>query len=242
MGGFLEFVVFAGRHWRSLLGFLGLGILAASLVNLVQPRVYQATAVSYVKVTTAGGASPTDLAAVADLAQNRIPTYLVLAATPEVNEGVANALQVPGVTSSIVADSLTYSHDPDSLLISITARGPEAPLARDLANEGQKRLGMFVQSLEQPPRGVRPSAVVSLQPVSSARAPVQASEPRVARNVAVGAAAGLTLGVLITLGRFLRFVFGGRGVDRVPKHAREGDVVSIVVAAPSKRPLQRRKS
>ena len=49
MGGFLEFVVFAGRHWRSLLGFLGLGILAASLVNLVQPRVYQATAVSYVR-------------------------------------------------------------------------------------------------------------------------------------------------------------------------------------------------
>lgn len=198
---FLGYVGFVRRSWMLIVNCVALSIIGASLINLFQPQTFEASAVSYVRVSSLSGTSQ-DLTLSSGLAESRIPTYLVLARTPEIFEGVAALLPAHGLTPDQVEDRVRVSRPEGSQVITFTATGHTPAAARDLANAAQTHFAAVVTRMET--SGSRQATTVSLETVSPARAPAFAVAPRPRMNIAKGALAGLILSVLFVFVRYLR--------------------------------------
>lgn len=191
---FQEFLTILRKRWMTVLvaTVLGLGIAAA--FTFAATPTYQARASVYFSLPFAKTAS--DLSQGSNYTQSQMQSYATLATMPAVLEPVISKLRL-AVTPGQLADSLSATVQPDTVLIEIQASDPGPQSAADIANAVAIELGAVVKQLS--PKGDDGRPAVDTSTVATAATPSAPASPSVRRNLAAGFVAGMFLGVLIAV-------------------------------------------
>lgn len=183
------------RGWWVLATSALLGVGAAVAVSVVQTPIYSATAKVFVSTTSAGTVS--DLVQGNAFSVQRVRTYSDLVATPLVLSPVIKQLDLD-MTPELLATKIVASAPLDTSIIVITVNDEDAIRAAAIANSASDNLASVVEDIETP--AVKDAiSPVKLTRAQEATVPAIPTSPKVPLYVALGAAAGLILGILIAL-------------------------------------------
>lgn len=172
------------RLWLVISGIL-IGAAAATMASLIQqPRYTTAT-----QVIVAGGSneSSVDEMVRRQLAAERALAYAVLLGTAPAVERVAESVGQRGSNPVVSAAA-----GGDRPFITIVVTADDAVAAQAIANGYPNLIGPIVTELEQTPAARQPTISV----LSAAPLPAAPVSPRPARDIPVGAAIGLIMGLL----------------------------------------------
>ncbi|MFY2791572.1 polysaccharide biosynthesis tyrosine autokinase [Rhodococcus sp. MALMAid1271] len=168
-----------------------LGALGASLLTTPQ---YESSARMF--VSTSGGASVSDTYQGNLFSQQRVASYSELVTSEALAARVLDVLPL-NLTPAQLAAKVKASSTPDTVLFDITATDASPARARDIANAMASELTAQVRELETPEDGGTPSAgVKTFQQADVSATPVT---PNTKRNLALGAAVGLLLGIALAV-------------------------------------------
>ncbi|MCJ0980829.1 polysaccharide biosynthesis tyrosine autokinase [Rhodococcus sp. ARC_M12] len=168
-----------------------LGALAASLLTSPQ---YEATARMF--VSTSGGATVSETYQGNLASQQLVASYSELATSEALATRVLTVLPLD-LTASQLAAKINATSTPDTVLFNLTVTDSSPALARDIANATAEQLSTQVRELETPADGGTPSAgVKTFQQASAASTPVS---PNTKRNLALGAAVGVLIGIALAV-------------------------------------------
>lgn len=183
-------------HWLTTVGITAAGVLLALGWTLTQPRVYTADASGVVAVEAndeAGSSFTTN-----SLASVRVPTYVELGSLRSVAEYAQEELGIDDSPESLVS-RVRVLNPAETLMITVEATGPTPESARDLAEVWVRGMAEEVNLLETGSADTQGD--IFLAPRDSARLPTSPSSPNTELAFAVGATAGLGLGILYALFR-----------------------------------------
>lgn len=168
-----------------------LGALGASLLTT---PLYESSARMF--VSTSGGTSVSETYQGNLFSQQRVASYSELVTSEALAARVLDVLPL-GLTPSQLAAKVKASSTPDTVLFDITVTDPSPATARDIANAMASELTSQVRDLETPEDGGTPSAgVKTFQQADASGSPVS---PNTKRNLALGAAVGLLLGIALAV-------------------------------------------
>lgn len=218
-----DFVLFLRRTWVFLVCALVVGAIVGAGYSAIQKPVYTATSSGFLQGSSEGGI-------VAQEKTDRITAYLALITSNAVVEKIAENpdLDVP---AEEVRGSLSASLVGSSSMITVTATSASAEGAAALANGALEALAEVVQEVEEESSGGSVAAL-TVTPFENAVVPGAPSSPDWLRNILLGAAAGLALGLAYQLLRRMLDVkvrsaedlttaAGGAGLlARIPKMGR----------------------
>lgn len=168
-----------------------LGALGASLLTTPQ---YESSARMF--VSTSGGTSVSETYQGNLFSQQRVASYSELVTSEALAARVLDVLPL-NLTPAQLAAKVKASSTPDTVLFDITATDASPARARDIANAMASELTAQVRELETPEDGGTPSAgVKTFQQADVSATPVT---PKTKRNLALGAAVGLLLGIALAV-------------------------------------------
>ncbi len=189
---FGEYLLVLRRRWRVWVAFLIFGIVAASLVNLVAPNRYTATATSFVTVASVES-SEASIFQGSQFTVQRVKSYIPLVSSRRVLGPVVTDLgldvDVPGLREQVEAATPL-----DTALIQVSATDADPEVARAIANAVSAELGDAVEDLETP--FGQTSSEVRFTVTNPAETPGGPSFPNVPLNLLLGAACGLACGLV----------------------------------------------
>lgn len=195
-------------HWAGVLAFFVAGIAVAAVWSLLQPRVYTADASGYV---AAQGATDLGTSMVGDqLAQSKVKSYLDIGTWRAVAEYAIADLHLDTTPESLVKQ-VSVTNPTNTVIIQVSASAATPEAARDLAEVWIRGI---VKQVEQIEGGNGKTPPVTVIPGDSARLPTSPSSPNGKLNLALGALAGLLLGVGYAVVR-----------DRMDQHLRSAEQV-----------------
>ncbi|WP_082544421.1 polysaccharide biosynthesis tyrosine autokinase [Rhodococcus sp. Leaf225] len=169
---------------------------AASLVfSLVSTPVYEACTRLYVS-TGSSSSSVTEVYQGNLASQQRVASYTQLLGGESVAQRTIDSLGL-SMSPSTLASKVRTTSSPDTVLIDTCVSDASATTARDLANGIGTTFVDFVDDLETPPGGGAPLAQVSV--VEPAQVPTGPISPKTTRNLALGVAVGLLLGIALAV-------------------------------------------
>ncbi|MDV7198350.1 polysaccharide biosynthesis tyrosine autokinase [Rhodococcus kroppenstedtii] len=169
---------------------------AASLVfSLVSTPVYEACTRLYVS-TGSSSSSVTEVYQGNLASQQRVASYTQLLGGEAVAARTVDALGL-SLTPAQLASKVRTTSSPDTVLIDTCVSDANAVTARDLANGIGTTFVDFVDDLETPPGGGAALAQVSV--VEPAQVPAAPISPKTTRNLALGIAVGLLLGIALAV-------------------------------------------
>ncbi|MFC8501949.1 polysaccharide biosynthesis tyrosine autokinase [Pedococcus sp. NPDC057267] len=228
-------------YWRGVALLVLLGIGAAAGLSLATPKVYQADASGFV---SAGSATTTGEASVGDsLAKSRAASYVDLATSRATAQAVIDDLHLTASPAALIGQ-VSVTQPTDTVLIKISARATSPLAAQHLADAWVRALSDQVRKVEDP-AGTSLQAL-RLEPVESASLPTAPISPNLTRNVGMGFAAGLLLGLGYAVLRSqldrkvrraedVQRMFGVTVAATIPRSPamvrRDGDLVPLVVGA-----------
>jgi capsular exopolysaccharide synthesis family protein len=187
-------------HWIALTLCLLLGLAISFAWTLVQPKVYTADASGYVTPAQAPGDDNSSAAYVSDnLAKSKVKSYVDLGTWRAVGEHARDELGLDATPESLVG-RVSVSNPLDTVVIKVDADGPTPEAARDLAGAWIRGMQIEIENIESGGTGENPA--VTLVTADSARLPASPSSPNVRLALAIGALAGLVVGVGYALLRF----------------------------------------
>jgi succinoglycan biosynthesis transport protein ExoP len=170
----------------AILGALGASLLATPL--------YESSARMF--VSTSGGATVSETYQGNLASQQLVSSYSELATSEALAARVLTVLPL-NLTPGQLAAKVATTSTPDTVLFNLTVTDASPALARDIANATADQLTAQVRELETPSDGGTPSAgVKTFQQASAASAPVS---PDTKRNLALGAAVGLLIGIALAV-------------------------------------------
>lgn len=169
---------------------------AASLVfSLVSTPVYEACTRLYVS-TGSSSSSVTEVYQGNLASQQRVASYTQLLGGESVAQRTIDSLGL-SMSPSALASKVRTTSSPDTVLIDTCVSDANATTARDLANGIGTTFVGFVEDLETPPGGGAALAKVSV--VEPAQVPAAPVSPKTTRNLALGIAVGLLLGIALAV-------------------------------------------
>lgn len=192
----LDFVRLTRHRIGLLLLSVVVGVLAAAGFSYLQPTLYEASSVG---VVVAGASDSVGAAAAASsLAESKAQSYVPLARSGLVRQGIADDLAAQYPEGVRVASVTAYQVDGTSLF-TIVAAAPSAEEARDVANAAMRVTADEALRLESMQADGTSSgeSVVRLVPTEDASLPGAPFTPDWTRNLLVGGLAGLVAGYLI---------------------------------------------
>lgn len=189
-----DYVRVLRRGWPLVVVLTVVGLLAGAGVSSLQRPVYVATAKAYVAVASAANAG--DLINSAQYTQQIAASFVDIAGTSYVLRPVITRLRLD-VTPAELAESVSVTAATDEAVLVIQATDSSPTQAARIANAIAARLSTAVASLT--PTGGRVDVTV----VDPAVPPASPISPVPLRDVGIGAAAGLVLGVLLAALRVL---------------------------------------
>ena len=202
----LDLVRLVRKNLAVLLLCMLVGALAAAAWTLTRPAVYVASSTGLV---VAGDTSSVTSATTGDmLAQQRAVAYTNLLGTRAVAERVQDTLSKR--TPPVPAGGYTAAVMPGTAFINFTATAATAESAQATADAAlnalvQEALRMetygTVQTMDKPPEDLRRLTSIQILPYESATLPGAPQRPDLIRNVLLGLAAGLVLGIAIAIVR-----------------------------------------
>ncbi|MDV6260036.1 polysaccharide biosynthesis tyrosine autokinase [Rhodococcoides yunnanense] len=169
-----------------------LGALGASLLTT---PLYESSARMF--VSTSGGATVSETYQGNLTSQQLVASYSELATSDALAARVLDVLPLGGMSASQLASKVTASSTPDTVLFNLTVTDASPEQAREIANALATELTEQVRELETPANGGDPAAgVKTFQQAEVSPAPVS---PNIKRNLALGAAVGLLLGIALAV-------------------------------------------
>ncbi len=206
------------KRWVSIALITLLGLGAAGLFTYLQPKVYTATAQTFVAISN-DGASSADILSGATFTLQRVKSYTQIVDSPDVLQPVIDELKL-NVTTEQLARNVSATSPLDTVLIEVQAKDGSAEQAAAVANAVAKQLGLQIEKLEEPKAGGASPVKVTL--THRADVPASPSSPRTLVNLALGLLVGLALG--------LAYAFIRESLDTTIKSVE--DVSDIVGATP----------
>jgi capsular exopolysaccharide synthesis family protein len=182
----------ARAHWLLIVAAALAGAMLGVVLSVLQPRVYVATAQNFVSIS--GTDLGTQLSG-SGFALQRVKSYVNVVESEAVLVPVIEQLGLD-LTPAQLRQSVSAANPPQTVLLNITATGPDPDLAAALANAVAARYAEVVEALETPPGGQPP---VKVTPVMPAQVPGAPTSPRTRVNVALGLLLGLGAGVAAAL-------------------------------------------
>lgn len=161
---------------------------ATGLVTSLARPVYAATAEGVVSVGAPQTRPPYALANGSRYILDRMTSYAQLGVTSPVLDPVSKELDVRGP----LTDKVTCSSVANQAVLRVTAEDASPTVAAKIADATLRQLGQTVEQVEH--------GNVVVSQVTPAAVPSAPSNHMVLRNTAVGAAAGLVLGLLLATG------------------------------------------
>src|SRR5919112_4868917 len=169
-------------HWIGVLALAVIGILAATLYTVTQPKVYAASATGF--VSTGANENPA-LGSVADsLAKSRAKSYVDIAEGRATAQAVIENLNLRERPSALIRD-ISVEQPVDTVVIKITARSGTPAGARDLADAWVAALAAQVKSIEDP-EGTGVAGTLRVVPIEAAELPGAPILPRTQLNLVLG--------------------------------------------------------
>ncbi|MGY4712346.1 polysaccharide biosynthesis tyrosine autokinase [Mycolicibacterium sp. CBM1] len=186
-----DFVRLLRTRWITVCATMLVTVLGALAYTLVTTPQYQASTRLF--VSTNSGSSLSDLYQGNRLSQERVLSYTELLMGETLAQRTIDKLDLD-MSAEQLKEKVKATAKPDTVLIDVAVLDPSPVRARDIANALSDEFVVLVGELETPPKpGVQPDArVVVEQRASIPKAPVV---PNRRRNIALGLAAGLMLGV-----------------------------------------------
>lgn len=175
-----------------------LAVLGAVAVNLLTTPLYEASTRLFVSTTS--NASVTEMYQGNLFSQQRVISYTELAMGETLAQRTLDKLDLD-MTAAKLQQNVKATSKPDTVLIDVTVTDESPVRARDIADALSDEFVVMVRELETPPDGSSPDArVVVEQRASIPSSPVV---PTTTRNIALGLAAGVVLGIGLALLRDL---------------------------------------
>ncbi|MBM7807000.1 receptor protein-tyrosine kinase [Geodermatophilus bullaregiensis] len=200
--------------WAPVLGLL-LGATSVFGFTLTQPREYVSHTQFFVSTTEA--APTVDAYSSSLFAQGQAASYAELVTGSRTADLVIDALGLD-MTSAEFSAKIAASVVPNTVLLDVSVTDSSPERARDIARTIGQEFPDLATQLEPSVNGESP---VQLTVVDAAEMPTGPASPQVVRDSALGAAAGLLLGVLVALVR-----------DLLDRTVRNSDEASSAARAP----------
>jgi receptor protein-tyrosine kinase len=155
---------------------------------------YQSTARLF--VTTQSGTSVGDAYQNNLFSQERVVSYAGLATSEQVSARAVDQLKMP-ITAEQLRSKITATPVPKTVLLDVTVSDPDPMKAQTYANAVSDQLVQLVSELETSRRGGTPAAGAIL--LDDANYPTSVGGLSLLTRVALGAAGGLVVGVLLAV-------------------------------------------
>lgn len=188
-----DYVRVLRKGWIYVVAWLLVGIaIGAALVIVATPK-YEAQTRVFVSAQSGEASSAGELVSGTSYAQQRIRSYLDIAVSPSVLQPVIDELALNRSADSL-ASQISASSPANSLIIELAVVDSDAARAAAIANATASSLeNVIVAEFERPLDG-GPS-LVKLQTIQPANAPSEPFSPNALRNIGLGAALGLIVGL-----------------------------------------------
>ncbi len=173
-------------------------VLGAVAVTLLTTPLYQASTRLYVSAT--GGASVAEAYQGNRLSQERVLSYTQLLTGETLAQRTIDKLGLD-MSAETLQEHVKASAKADTVLIDLGVVDKSAVQARDIANALSDEFVVMVRELETPEDGSRPDARVVVE--QRASVPTSPVTPKPIRNIAIGLAIGLLVGIGLALLRDL---------------------------------------
>ncbi|MBF4614053.1 polysaccharide biosynthesis tyrosine autokinase [Curtobacterium sp. VKM Ac-1376] len=182
--------------WWIIAGATLLGAGASLVVTSITPPTYEASTSYYVSVAGDMSATAGEIAQGSTAAQQKIKSYMQLATSPRVLQGVIDELDLD-TSPSALASQVTTSVDAGTVIIRIAVQDGSATSASTIAEQIGKSLATVVQQIEPTGADQKPSVV--LEEVTPATEPANPIAPRKSADLALGLVGGLAAGAALAL-------------------------------------------
>ncbi|QBJ95976.1 polysaccharide biosynthesis tyrosine autokinase [Rhodococcus sp. ABRD24] len=178
-------------RWRIIALATVVGLLGALTASLVSTPIYQASARLF--VSTSSAASVNEVYQGNLFSQQRVASYTKLLTGTTLAQRTLDRLGITNLSAGDLAAKIKATSAPDTVLISVTADDASPELARDLVNALSDEFVVMAAELETFDPSRPPTArVVVEQHASTPSTPVS---PKTKRNLALGFAVGLLVGI-----------------------------------------------
>jgi capsular exopolysaccharide synthesis family protein len=206
------------RRWMIVAGSVLFALTAAALVTARTPPTYAASTTLIVSAPEQKG-DVTSAYQAALLSQQRVKSYAALMRSQGVTSGVARRL-ADGVTAEELQRRITAEALPDTVLLRATVTDPSAAHAVQVADALGAEFSRYVEGLEQSGAPARPAVKITV--ADGPELPTVPVSPRPLRNLGLGLAIGLVVGLL---GAVLR--------DRTDTSVRSARALAELTASPT---------
>lgn len=178
------------RQWKVLVSVSLVACALGIVVSLLLPEQYDAEAKIMVSVNAMQDAS--SLSQGNDFSQQRVQTYITVATSRPVMQGVIDELGLDTTTDEL-AEKVTAEAVPETVLLRLIVRDTDPRLAAQIADTTASSLMSEIGQIEQ--GGSEAPALVRTVLVEGAVVPTEASAPSVPRNAAYALLAGFAASV-----------------------------------------------
>ncbi|MFZ1374816.1 MAG: polysaccharide biosynthesis tyrosine autokinase [Nostocoides sp.] len=187
-----DYVRIVRKRWLTIALTTLLVIGLAGLLAALTPKKYSSTTQFFVSIS--GADDSAQLQQGSTFVQQRVKSYAQLLKTPRALDPVIAEVG-DGVNADDLAEAITVTAPPDTVMLEVTVTDPSPERAQKIAAALGEAFPTVVDEIERPSDTSRTSPVkVSLvQPATTSGTPVS---PNPVRNLALG----LVLGVLLGLG------------------------------------------
>lgn len=189
-----DFVKLIRTRWITVCVTTLMALLCAVAYSVIQTPLYQASTRLF--VSTVAGESMSDLYSGNRLSQDRVLSYTQLITGVTLAQRTIDRLALD-MSADELKENITAKSKPNTVLIEVSVLDASPVRARDIANGLSDEFVAMARELETPTPGEKPDARVVVE--QRATVPVEPVVPKRSRNLALGAALGLVLGVGLAL-------------------------------------------
>jgi succinoglycan biosynthesis transport protein ExoP len=190
-----DYIRILQKSWILIAVILLAGVSIGSIYSILEKPRYESSAKVF--VSTASGATVSELQQGNTFTQQRVTTYADLATTPIVLLPVIADLGLD-LSSDQLATMVTASAPIETTLIEISVSSTDAALAAKIATAVSESLTKVVESIEtsEDSGGASPVKLTLVQHAAVPQIPVSPNAPL---NIALGGLAALAIGVAVAL-------------------------------------------
>lgn len=185
-----DFVRLLRTRWLIVFTTVVLAVLGAVAVTLMTTPLYQSSTRLYVSTATASSLS--DLYQGNRLSQDRVLSYTQLLMGETLAQRTVDKLGLD-TSAAVLRGHVKASAKPDTVLLDVAVLDESPIRARDIANTLSDEFVVLARELETPEDGTRPDARVVVE--QRASIPSHPVVPKTGRNIAIGLALGVLLGI-----------------------------------------------
>jgi receptor protein-tyrosine kinase len=187
-----EFLRLLRARWLIVFVTLAVAVAGAVAVTLLTTPLYEASTRLFVSTSTISGGDASEIYNGTLSSQQRVLSYTKLLTGETLAQRTVDKLHLD-MTAEALRKKVKATSAANTVLIDVSVRDPSPVQARDIADALSDEFVVMVRELETAPDGQRPDARVVVE--QHALLPTQPAIPKTTRNLALGLAVGLLLGI-----------------------------------------------